>query len=68
MDFTFKHQESGEIKTVTLSPKEIQRRLMDDLYNDCLSCDCEPIGETNVVECNCEEYLCGFELQDRSEV
>ena len=66
MDFIFKHPESKEIKTVTLSEKQIQDLLSDTLYNDYLTCDCEPIGETDVVECNCEDYLCGFELQERA--
>ena len=27
----------------------------DDLVISMTECDCEPIGETNVVECNCDE-------------
>ena len=64
MNFTFKHPVSGEVKTVHLSEDEIQHMLSGDLYEE-LTCDCEPVGETNVVECNCEEYLEEFELQDR---
>ena len=64
MKFTFKHPESGEIKIVFLCESEIQRRLEDQLQEE-LTCDCQPIGETNVVECNCVDYLDEFELQDR---
>ena len=65
MDFTFKHPVSGEVKTVYLSEDQIQHMLSEDLYND-LTCDCHPTGETNVVECGCDEYLEEFELQERS--
>jgi hypothetical protein len=63
-EFLFKHPESGETKIVRLSAGEIQNRLSDQLLDE-LSCDCEPIGETNVVECNCGDYIVEFELQDR---
>lgn len=65
MDFTFKHKISGEVKVISLSEKEIQSRLADQLLTEDLTCDCEPVGETNVVECNCEDYFCDFELQER---
>lgn len=65
MDFIFKHKTSGEIKTVSLTEKQIQKLLEYELYEEYLKCDCEPVGETNVVECNCDDYLCGFKLQDR---
>ncbi|MCG6387523.1 hypothetical protein K6U51_12295 [Vibrio fluvialis] len=67
MTFTFKHPESGEIKFVTLTADEIQNRLADQLIDE-LSCDCSPVGETNVIECNCDDYLYEFELQDRDDV
>jgi len=66
MDFLFKHPESGEVKLVTLSGQQIQTMLEDELLDE-LTCDCEPIGETNVIECGCEDYLSEFELQDYSE-
>jgi hypothetical protein len=64
MEFTFKHAVSGEVKIVTLSESEIQDRLSDHLTSE-LTCDCGPVGETNVVECNCEDYICDFEIQER---
>jgi hypothetical protein len=66
MDFTFKHPESNEVKTVSLSPEKIQEMIGDQIAEE-LICDCQPIGETNVVECNCEDYLCEFELQERTD-
>ena len=64
MDFQFKHIETGQIKSVSLSHQEIQEKLTDDLYDELgeTICRCESIGETNVVECNCESYFEKFEL------
>lgn len=67
MEFKFKHSKSGEIKTISLSYSEIQEKLESELYDQVGCCDCEPVGETNVVECGCEDYLEGFVLQDRIE-
>lgn len=64
MEFLFKHPESGEVRSVTLSDEDIQSRLSDQLLDE-LTCDWEPIGETNVIECGCESYIYEFELQDR---
>ena len=67
MDFNFKHPRTGDIKTISLTDADIQSMLNDDLY-DLLyesACNCQPIGETNVVECNCSEYFEQFELMER---
>ena len=61
MDFIFKHPKSGEVLTVTLADNKI-REVMEDEARDLLRCDCEPIGETNVIECNCCDYFDEFEL------
>ena len=64
MKFEFTHPVTGEVKIVSHTDQEIQNLLADHLYDE-LGCDCEPAGETNVVECNCEDYLCEFKLQNR---
>ncbi|MBF4374507.1 hypothetical protein [Vibrio anguillarum] len=64
LDFLFKHPDTGEVKIVTLQAWDIQQRLSDQLIDD-LQCDCKPVGETNVIECNCDRYFNEFELQDR---
>lgn len=65
MEFKFKHEKSGELKKFSLSEEKIQDMIEDELY-DMLHCDCQPIGETNVVECNCEDYYEGFVLLPRA--
>lgn len=62
MDFLFKHPTSGETKVVSIANREIFDHLAE-IAQDKLVCACEPVGETNVVECNCDEYLADFELQ-----
>ena len=67
MDFYFKHPESGETKVLTLSEKQLADMIDSDALLDKMmesECNCQPVGETNVVECNCDEYLGEFELQE----
>jgi uncharacterized phage protein (TIGR01671 family) len=62
-EFVFQHQDSKEIKTKRFTLDEIANGFEDELF--ILECDCEPVGETNVVECNCEDYLEDFRLIDK---
>ena len=67
MDFKFKHEKTGEIKTLTLTEKKMAELIESDVIFDefcAQECKCSPVGETNVVECGCETYLDHFELQD----
>jgi hypothetical protein len=59
IDYTLQHPKTKEIKTVTLPLEKIE-----NWFDECslLECDCQPIWETNVVECNCDEYLSEFEI------
>lgn len=36
---------------------------IEDILQNTCTCDCQPIGETNVVECNCQDYYENFELK-----
>lgn len=64
MDFTYRHAVSGEEFTVTMTRAEIQEHLSNELSDKLgeVVCTCEPVGETNVVECGCCEYLDEFIL------
>lgn len=67
MDFQFKHPESGEVKTLSLTEKQMSNLIDVDILHDEMAkqtCQCESVGETNVVECGCDEYLSEFELQE----
>lgn len=66
ISFTLTHSGTGESRTVTLTRAEIQERMADEILDKLGAeiCQCEPIGETNVVECSCPDYLDDFEFSD----
>lgn len=61
-EYKFKH-ENGEERTVTIDRKFVVNNLIDELYEE-MECNCEPIGETNVIDCDCFEYTCEFKLEE----
>lgn len=65
MDFKLKHDKTGEFLEISIPDFEIQELLSDYIYDIAVECDCEPIGETNVVECNCMDFLEGYRLEPR---
>lgn len=62
-EFVFQHVDSREVRFKRFTLDEIANGFEDDLF--ILECDCEPVGETNVVECNCEDYLEDFRIIDK---
>ncbi len=70
VQFNFNHPVSGEEVSVAMSLKEIQENLTNELY-DKLSesvCSCEPVGENNVVDCNCGDHVDEYVLQPEPEI
>ena len=61
MDFEFKNPKTGEKKTVSIDDAIIRIQFEEFAFENL--CECQPVGATNVVECNCEEYYEDFELQ-----
>ncbi len=64
MSFDFEHPSSKERRTVALSKQDVLDG-MEDYFYDKLGeqiCRCEPVGETNVVDCSCDEYVHDFEI------
>ncbi|HBO5514603.1 TPA: hypothetical protein L4559_003497 [Pseudomonas aeruginosa] len=63
MSFKFRHPD-GEQHTVTVTRKEVANQLPDFLFEKLSGkiCQCEPIGETNVVDCSCCDYVDDFQL------
>lgn len=64
LTFKYRHPTTGETLSVTLEKSEVAEGMEDSLYEKLAGqlCSCEPIGETNVVDCNCSEYTDDFEL------
>jgi hypothetical protein len=61
MKFEFKNPNTGEKKTVNIDDAMIRMQLEEFAYEKL--CECQPVGETNVIECECAEYYEDFELQ-----
>lgn len=61
--FEYRHA-NGERHTVTVSREQVIEQMPDFLFEALCDkfCKCEPIGETNVVECCCDEYAEEFRL------
>ncbi|EMR0794920.1 TPA: hypothetical protein OW314_006206 [Pseudomonas aeruginosa] len=64
-EFSFEYRHpNGESHTVTVSRDQVINEMPDFLFEALCSkfCNCEPAGETNVVECCCDEYAEEFKL------
>ena len=60
MDFKFKNKQTGEVKVVSIDDAMIRMQLEEFAVEKL--CECESVDETNVIECNCQEYYEDFEL------
>lgn len=64
-EFSFEYRHpNGECHTVTVSREQVINEMPDFLFEALCSkfCNCEPVGETNVVEYCCDEYAEEFKL------
>lgn len=64
LKFTFQHPHSKECRTVTLKKAEVADEMEGSLHEKLREqfCQCEAVGETNVVDCNCSDYTDDFEF------
>ena len=55
---------SGVVKEKEFTLREL--REFDDctLLEEFDICTCQPVGETNVVECNCEDFIEDFKIEE----
>jgi|GEM_PF-1804648 len=70
MLFQLKHPDTGDAHTVALTRPDIADGMDDSLFEKLgdLICDCQPVGETNVVDCSCDDYIYEFELANAAPV
>ncbi|MDU8454867.1 hypothetical protein [Pseudomonas syringae group sp. J254-4] len=63
VSFEFRHPANGEAHTVSVSLEEIAHHMCEVLFEKLCGefCQCEPVGETNVMDCRCDEYADEFE-------
>jgi len=64
MQFDFRNTATGESREVTVPKWAIQGLIDDYLYDRFADsiCGCQPVGETNVVDCNCEDIVDQYKL------
>lgn len=61
--FVFKHPKTGEEMSSKLyTPLELLDTDLSIINERTCVCDCKPVGETNVVECNCDDYYQDFQF------
>lgn len=54
---------TGRTLVTEMTGRQLLETNEDDLVYKMAECDCQPIGETNVIECNCaEEWEKGYTL------
>ncbi|WP_325435591.1 hypothetical protein [Pseudomonas nitroreducens] len=55
---------NGERHTVTVSRDQVLEQMPDFIFEALCDkfCNCQPVGETNVIECCCDEYAEEFQL------
>lgn len=46
---------SGREKKSSYTARQLIDKSEDEIVDEMTECDCQPIGETNVVECNCAD-------------
>ncbi|MGI0646788.1 hypothetical protein ACRCPS_17385 [Pseudomonas aeruginosa] len=66
MTFVFRNPKTGEDRTITLSRHEVSLGMSLELGDKLTAsfCQCESVGETNVVDCCCGDLADEFELQE----
>lgn len=64
MRFEYKHPDTGEIRSVVIAREEVLAGMEYELFEKLVEqlCQCEPIGETNVIDCRCDEHAEEFAL------
>jgi len=62
VSFVYKHHNGEERKSRYYTIDELVETSDTEIMENALQCDCQPVGETNVVECNCDVYFDEFVL------
>ncbi|MEC2137378.1 acetyltransferase [Bacillus subtilis] len=62
IEVTVKSKISGRFKTGSFTARELLHTYEDDLVCNLTQCNCQPVGETYVVECNCDEEWEEYDL------
>ncbi|MCY8081747.1 acetyltransferase [Bacillus inaquosorum] len=63
IEVTVKSKKTGKVKRGSYSARELLQSNEEDIIDDMTKCDCQPVGETYVVECNCCEEWEEYDLE-----
>jgi len=63
--FVYKHDDGRFLISCFYTLDQLLIVSEDDIYCSLSDCNCQPIGETNVVECGCDSVIDGFKLHDK---
>jgi hypothetical protein len=68
MTFDFTAHEFKRHQSIVLTREEIYGYMEDEIYEQLSKsiCKCEPVGESNFLECNCYDYASEFELDQEA--
>ena len=58
-----KSMKTGRVMSGKCTLREIFTRCNEEIIEEITMCDCQPVGESNVISCNCyEEWLDDIEI------
>jgi len=68
IEVKLKHPDSGEEKSLRFDINYLKSVIEEDpdrVYDKLGEefCNCQPVGETNVIDCGCGDYLWDFEIE-----
>lgn len=66
VSFKFKHPDGTLLRSAFYSVDDLLKTSIEDIQDKTCTCECQPIGETNVVECNCIDYYEQFEYAGKA--
>lgn len=57
LSFAYEHPQTKDSRTVTVTRSEVAEHMDSELFEKLTAsfCHCEPVGETNVLDCRCDE-------------
>lgn len=68
VEIKVKSLETGRVKSGKISLVDLFKKWNENIIEDITMCNCEPVGETNLVECGCyEEWAGDIEIKIRYE-
>lgn len=55
LQFVFKRKDGSVVISPDFTVDKLLESFIEDIESSCSLCKCQPIGETNVIDCNCSD-------------